>query len=132
MIVEIIRLETGSEGTFGVLKVNKKMLCNTLEPPSLFNKKDISCIPEGQYTCKLINSEKFGTVYQVMDVPNRSNILFHPGNYVSETSGCILLGQYMSTSRYGRCVLRSRDTIARFKEVVGGQNSFHLTLQTFF
>jgi hypothetical protein len=80
----------------------------TLELPYLENHKNISCIPPGEYKCERITSVKFGLCFVVNDVPDRSNILFHVGNYASEkmvlekaimrdlkkidTLGCILPG----------------------------------------
>lgn len=82
--------------------------CKTLELPYLENHKNISCIPEGEYKCERITSQKFGLCFLVNDVKDRSNILIHIGNYASEklvleraimnnlrkvdTLGCILPG----------------------------------------
>lgn len=64
----------------------------TLELPDLGNQKNISCIPEGKYNVHLIYSPKFGKCFYVQDVPGRSEILIHKGNYNKDTHGCILVG----------------------------------------
>jgi hypothetical protein len=73
----------------------------TLELPWLNNQRRISCIPEGQYKCVKHKSPKFGNSFWVKDVPGRSEILIHVGNYaasknpktgVPDTLGCILPG----------------------------------------
>jgi hypothetical protein len=68
----------------------------TLELPYLENQKEISCIPTGEYIVNRVTSPKFGVTYLLDDVPNRSSILIHSGNYASglkkDTSGCILVG----------------------------------------
>jgi hypothetical protein len=74
----------------------------TLERPWANNQKGVSCIPAGKYSalrCRASpdynysNSPKFGDTFQVMNVPGRSNILFHKGNLFSDSHGCILIGE---------------------------------------
>ena len=64
----------------------------TLELPDLGNQKNISCIPEGEYEVHRIYSPKFGKCFHLQDVPGRSEILIHKGNYNKDTHGCILVG----------------------------------------
>jgi hypothetical protein len=66
----------------------------TIEQPDNGNQKNCSCIPEGHYECEKIESPRHGTCYLVKDVPDRSAILIHKGNYVTDTQGCILPGLY--------------------------------------
>lgn len=65
----------------------------TLELPDRGNKKNLSCIPEGTYICRKVTSPKFGETFEICDVKDRSQILFHQGNYTSSTRGCILVGE---------------------------------------
>ena len=64
----------------------------TLELPDLGNQQNISCIPEGEYEVHRIYSPKFGKCFHIQDVPGRSEILIHKGNYNKDTHGCILVG----------------------------------------
>ena len=64
----------------------------TLERPWIFNERKVSCIPTGTYLVKRHNSPKFGQCLKVQDVKGRSDILFHSGNVVNDTLGCILVG----------------------------------------
>lgn len=71
--------------------------CKTLELPWLDNQPNVSCIPVGTYTVKWMHTLRFPFgVYQVQNVPNRSGIDIHVGNYAYgpkiDTDGCILLG----------------------------------------
>jgi len=127
-IVELLRLETGQAGTFGVLRIAKTVFCSTLEPPDQLNAKNISCIPTGQYICRRHSSPRFGETFQVDSVPWRSNILFHAGNVSSDTNGCIILGQYPGKLRGDRAVLNSGDTFKAFMLLLVGQDEFHLTI----
>lgn len=67
--------------------------CKTLERPFKDNKPNISCIPKGTYLCKWTWSLRLMRyTYEVMNVPNRTGIRFHKGNYFFDVDGCILLG----------------------------------------
>lgn len=87
-------------GTFGLLQ-SECFSCFMSELPWRNNEKTKSCIPTGLYEVRWHRSPKFGYVYKVFAVPNRSEILFHSGNYV----GDVLFG-YKSNS-YG-CLLPAR------------------------
>ena len=65
----------------------------TLELEYNNNLRNISCIPFGEYTCAVRDSEKYGRHLIVNNVPNRSLILLHYGNYNRNTKGCILVGE---------------------------------------
>lgn len=64
----------------------------TLELPDKGNLPSVSCIPAGAYKVQKHLSPKFGNCFQIMDVPDRSLILFHAGNFYYQTEGCILTG----------------------------------------
>nr|WP_287411431.1 DUF5675 family protein [Pseudodesulfovibrio sp.] len=122
--VEIVRLEKGKEGTFGVLRFNGQVLCVTLEPPDRGNQPDKSCIPAGEYLCNRVDSPSFGRTYEVSDVPGRSHILFHPGNVVGDTHGCVLLGRNFGFLEGSRGVMQSRSAFREFLDRLGGQRFF--------
>lgn len=91
----ILKTEFYTIGKLQLYNSQAKLLfeCMTLELPYRDNKQQVSSIPSGSYQMKISNSPKFGTVYKILNVLNRSNILIHKGNYASDTQGCILLGQ---------------------------------------
>jgi len=129
IIVELIRLEENQRfGTFGILRVNKRVFCATLEPPDLENLRNKSSIPAQQYLCRRYSSEKHPTTFEVTNVPGRDRILFHPGNTVDDTAGCILLGQHFGKLREKRGVLNSGQTFRNFIGLMGAAQSFHLTI----
>ena len=73
-----------TEGVFRVYNDADMILSiNTLELPWLDNKRNISCIPEGEYECVRYKSTKRGIVYKVLAVEDRSDILIHIGNYAA-------------------------------------------------
>jgi hypothetical protein len=67
---------------------------DTLELSWKDNKRRVSCIPEGEYKVIKHVSPKFGECIWFQDVPNRSEILAHRGNYHTDILGCVLLGLY--------------------------------------
>ena len=128
-IVEITRLEESQQGTIGVIRVNKKCLGFTLEPPDRLNLKNTSSIPAQQYRCVPYSSVSHGKTHIVTNVPGRTNILFHPGNVVGHTAGCILVGEAIGKLKGDRAILNSGKTFKNFIEAVGISEEFHLTIR---
>jgi len=95
MIITLKRIAVTEHGTYGVLinGTSGDPFAVTLELPDRANAQNISSIPLGTYTARRIKSPKFGDTFQVMDVPGRSEILFHGGNYQVHTHGCILVAE---------------------------------------
>jgi len=101
MRVIIDRLNEGDKQTESLLTIlNEKeetiFNCYTLELPWNDNKKQISCIPKGEYNVEKRQSTKYKNHFHVLDVPNRSYILIHQGNYNWHTKGCILVGKTLT------------------------------------
>jgi hypothetical protein len=69
--------------------------CKTLELPWKDNKRNISCVPEGEYTLvKEGPTVKRPYIYfRVLDVPGRSGVLWHPGTYTHHIKGCTIPGE---------------------------------------
>ena len=92
----LIRDTFTDKSTLGELFLNGERICDTLENPWIDNKKNVSCIPEGEYPVRLrLARESASRDYLhllVQEVPNRDWILFHRGNTAKDTSGCILVG----------------------------------------
>lgn len=67
--------------------------CKTLELPWLNNQVQKSCIPAGKYQVVTRFSPKFKNHFHLLDVPGRTWILIHSGNYYTDILGCILVGE---------------------------------------
>jgi len=128
MNLKLIRAEMGPEGTFGVLLLDGKSFCVTLERPWQDNKPDISCIPAGTYKCSPVNSHRFGETLQVDNVPGRSEIIFHQGNYVDDSRGCILVARSYGILGLTRAILTSRPVFTRFREVIQNKAPYILEI----
>lgn len=96
MQLDLIRVGQSNRGTFGALRYQSVPFALTLERPWQDNEQDVSCIPAGRYCCRRIQSPRFGQTYEVCDVPGRTHVLFHKGNFLTDTLGCILVGEEFS------------------------------------
>lgn len=79
-----------------------------MEPPWRDNKPNVSCIPKGEYECVWHRSPRYGWVYALTGVPDRSHILIHAGNIAAHTKGCILPGRRFGELSGQPAVLVSR------------------------
>jgi len=132
-IVEIIRLEESiGAGTFGYMRIQKRVFCVTLEPTDEENHPNISSIPAQQYTATRWDSPKYGVTFMVEDVPDRDFILFHGGNIIDHTQGCILLAQHQGKLGAKRAVLNSGNTFKQFMARMDGFDELHLTIHEFY
>jgi hypothetical protein len=105
----------GNQGTNGYLIAEGRLVAKTIELPWRMNQPNVSCIPEGQYILKGRYSPRFGHCVEVVNVPNRSHILFHPANNaLRELRGCIAPVSELTGQGTG---LRSRAATQRFLEV---------------
>ncbi len=94
MLVELVTIDQGeNKGTMSVVFVDNTACSWILELPWLDNEPYISCIPSGEYPLVLEYSPKFNQkLYEVKDVPGRSECKFHVANELSELSGCLAPG----------------------------------------
>lgn len=130
--VRIYRIEESYRGTFGVLTICDKAFCVTLEPSDVRNQRNVSNVPDSQYLCKRIESRLFGETFEVINVPGRSHVLFHAGNFIEDTKGCIILAQHFGKLYGERAVLNSGDTFRKFMEGFKDINQFSLTIKEVF
>lgn len=127
------RKEYGSHGVFGVLEdEDGNQLFHTLERAyrripeagSGWRPK----VPAGLYKCVrgkhcLRAGLPFDT-FEVTGVPGRTGILFHVGNYASDSEGCILLGRGRSPTV--AMITRSKEAFQAFMQRLGSLPEFTL------
>lgn len=94
--------------------------CMTLELPWKGSKKNISCIPAGRYKYKKRLSPKNGHVIELVDVPNRTFIQFHAGNFTRQIEGCVLVGDGLKDIDKDTItdVTNSKLTLSKFLESI--------------
>ena len=101
----------------------------TLELAWKNNERRISCIPEGTYKCVKRLSPKYGHHWHVLDVPNRSLILIHSGNFHTHTLGCILVGEkHSDINNDGLCdVTNSRNVMNELRVMLPDEFELEIT-----
>ena len=89
-MVLILKRNYFPDGTNGKLECEGKLICNTIELPWKKNERRVSCVPEGKYFLRKRYSKKYQWHIEVLNVKDRSGILFHPANNaMKELNGCI-------------------------------------------
>jgi hypothetical protein len=131
-MITLKRIAMNDRGAFGALLEGDIPFALTVERPWLGNGKDISCIPEGGYLCRRVVSPRFGDTFEVADVPGRSHILFHRGNTMEDSRGCILVGGRFGELEGKAGVLSSGEGFEELRERLKGVDSFLLFIKNLF
>ena len=115
--------------------------CKSLELVWNDNKVSQSCIPQGKYQAQKHISPTFGKSIWIKDVPDRSEILIHVGNFIGsnikagddpESDGCILVGsEFRDLTGDGiNDLVNSRATIDKLYELVKDEIDIIITEQS--
>jgi len=126
MYLELTRFKQDNYQTLGELTLyrtfNPVFTCKTLELPWRDNTPYKSRIPSGIYPVVKNISPKFGKSLWIQEVPNRTEILIHRGNFFYDILGCILVGEkYYDIDGDGHVdVTNSRKTINKLYDLVEG------------
>ena len=129
MNILVKRFDFGKEYTMGMLYIDGKYICDTLEDTDRnltsdmteseilkVKQKHNTAIPYGTYkidmntvSSKYSNFAKYGwaklilgKVPRLLDVKGYTGVLIHPGNTHQDTSGCILVGKTISKGSISR------------------------------
>lgn len=99
MKLKLIRKYRKPDYTIGILSVDGKYFCDTLEDcvRDLSKEEKVAgqtAIPAGTYEVKVDISPRFKRrLPRILNVPHFEGILIHRGNVPQDTSGCILVGE---------------------------------------
>ncbi len=132
MTLTLTRIFLRPDGIFSELTdENGKIVARTLEH-SYDNKPKLY---GGEFTCKRSMHRLRGMThdfetFQIMDVKDHTNILFHVGNWNSDSDGCILLGEGIASSSKGQMITASKQAFAEFMELTKGLESFTLIVRS--
>jgi hypothetical protein len=124
--LRLVRVSEHDGATLGVLCIDDVPEFVTLEDAWRDNERQVSCIPVGRYVIKPKISPKFGSTWEVTDVPERSHILFHAGNTHKDTHGCILLGLQFGRLGNESAILASRSAFLQFLQKMSGNKEAQL------
>ena len=115
-----------STGKLTVLNDDSEVVfeCFTLELPWRNNERQISCIPTGIYRVEKRQAWESGSFdyehFHITDVPARSYILIHAGNFYTDILGCILVGSDLKDINADglKDVINSRETLSDLLNVL--------------
>lgn len=130
LLLRVEKNEKQTLGRFYIFNERGKLVfhCFTLELPDLKNAKNVSRIPAGDYEVIPRHTPKRGAHFHITNVPGRTWILIHSGNYYRDIQGCILPGsQWVDIDGDGyKDVINSRDTLMQMVEFA--PEGFDLTI----
>lgn len=107
--------------TMGYLIADGEVLCYTLELPWKDNLNNMSCIPPGTYNGIMRYDKTDGWRIQLENVPNRTGVQIHMGNYTSQIQGCVLVG---TNAKVDNCsVSGSADAYSKLKTAFYGTSN---------
>ncbi len=67
---------------------------------------------------KRVTDGRYEEGWEIQDVEGRTYIMFHPGNIVKHTDGCVLVGEEKIIYKDGLFITNSQDTFDEFMEVL--------------
>lgn len=128
---KLYRFPTEDEGTSGFMTFYGRWW-HSLELPDRENKSNISCIPIGEYTCRIRFSPHFKRyTFHLQDVEDRTYILIHGANFAGDTkkgfqshlNGCIALGKGRGKAKnkfgkFQKAIFSSRTAVREFMDIM--------------
>ena len=128
MQLDVIRYSDNGESTLGLLMVNGKFQCYTLEDElrsvKVFGE---TRIPDGEYIIGIRSvgghhnryKKKFPNnhigMLEVEDVPNFKYVLIHIGNNDDDTAGCLLVGNKSNNNSFNEGFIS--DSTSAYKDL---------------
>jgi hypothetical protein len=135
MKLSLVRYSDNGKSTLGILFIDGKFACYTLE--DTFRKEKVfgeTRIPTGEFRVELRNtggmnekySSRYGDLHRGMlwikDVPNFEYIYIHKGNDIHDTSGCILVGDQANNNNLDEGFMgMSKQAYDRIYPVISGE-----------
>lgn len=120
-LARIIRPEKSEQGMLGILVIDNRIQCFTLE-------RDDTFLQQGAYACLRFHGGKYKNTFEIK-VPGHTAVLFHPGNLETDTQGCVLLGNRVGWLDGKRAVLESAKAFEMFMELMIGEREFNLFIE---
>ena len=119
----LYRYENTPQHTRGIFVFDGKIFY-TIERPWLDNRRNISCIPKGDYIVHYMKSSasgKYKNVFHIRNVRGRGGILIHNGNLVSHSKGCVILGSKAGRLGKKAAVLSSKSAMLKLNQLAKKQ-----------
>lgn len=156
MEIKVKRYVFGDTYTMGMLYINGKYMCDTLEDKDMglssnmkldeilkIKQKHNTAIPYGTYTIsmntvspKYSNFTRYswakpmqGKIPRLLDVPGYDGVLIHPGNTDKDTSGCILVGKSITKGSISRSQVTFKNLYDVLKKVFDKGEEITITIE---
>ena len=132
---ELIRVAVLPDGAFGVLVLDGRPFCVTLERTQSVESEGLTrqttVIPDGHYVCQRTWFVRGAyETFEIMGVQGHSRLLFHVGNVETDSQGCVLLGTRYEAAGPRPMILDSRTAHTRFMSALSDVNAFPITVRT--
>lgn len=124
-IIEIKRVSHNTSSLTGELFVNGSFLSHTLELPWNNNRSFISSIPSGTYDALLRYDKNDKWRLQLTNVPDRSGVQIHIGNWPSQIEGCVLVGNKVNNP--SNSLEQSSEAYKKLKDSFYGSSNPNMT-----
>jgi hypothetical protein len=124
MNVQLQRLQSGDQGTFGRIVTPGGLILFTGELPERDNQSDVSCISAGTYDAMWAWSDHFRRMmYLLLGTNPRAGIRAHAANFMGDATkgykkqlnGCIALGEKVGVMDGQKALLVSAPAVRRFE-----------------
>lgn len=129
MNLRVIREPSIGGATLGSLYINGVWQCWTLEdairevpgqPVSAWKVPGQTAIPAGRYRVILTPSQRFKRALPLLvDVPGFSGVRIHAGNTITDTEGCLLVGNHRGESRVAESRIALEALFGRLARAAG-------------
>jgi hypothetical protein len=137
--IMIERFAYAPDGTFGRITLPTGKQFFTVERAWAGNKPFESCIPDGVYDLKrrrsaVVERTSGGDYlegWEVTDVPGRTFIMIHPGNWPTNFEGCIGVGLNYQVLDGRNGVTQSRVAFAQLMSDLDGRQDWQLDIRPF-
>lgn len=126
-LIKVERFLHHPDCEIGRVYINGEYFCFSIEDATRTTKiKGETCIPLGVYPLATRFSPRFSKEYKhdmiwVQNVPGFEFILIHWGNTISDTEGCLIIGDKIGVVKQKDAVLNSRATYLKFYDKVINQ-----------
>jgi hypothetical protein len=100
-LISLERMGSTPWGTLGQIELPGGASFCTMEPRWEHNARGVSCIPAGIYgldkrSSPIVDRTTGGVFkrgWEIVGVPGRDLIMLHPGNWATDSNGCVLIGR---------------------------------------
>lgn len=128
MRIDLYRIQSGDDGTFGILKVGTETFY-TVELPWRDNMANFSCVPADVYTLE-VHSKTWaliGPTVSHWQEPDRARfcVLFDIANTPEELQGCIAVGEWFGYVGGRKGVVRSLKAFERLSAILNATDETH-------